>query len=196
MPINALIYSLSKMPGVGPRLAQRIALFLLKNDKVAMLQLIRDLQNAYDRVHKCSVCGNFSTDTICHICSDVARDRTQLCIIETVSDLWALERAKFFRGQYHVLGGVLSAIENMGPDQLNLHTLMQRMHAGGIHEVVIALGATLEGQSTLFYLVDLLEPFHVRLSSLAQGVPIGGELNYLDNATLSAAFQDRRSLAS
>jgi recombination protein RecR len=119
-----------------------------------------------------------------------------LCIVESVSDLWALERARFFHGKYHVLEGVLSAIDNTGPDKLNIAPLMRRMHSGEVKEVIIGLSATLEGQSTMFYLVDLLKQFNVRLSSLAQGVPIGGELNYLDNATLSAAFLDRRELAA
>ncbi|MDR1208481.1 MAG: recombination mediator RecR [Holosporales bacterium] len=196
MPINELIHSLSKMPGVGHRLAQRMTLFLLKNEKVAIAQLVGALQNVYNNVHKCKCCGNFSSAHICNICSDSKRDATQLCIVETVSDLWALERAKFFNGRYHILGGVLSAIDNVGPDKLTIHGLLERMQSGKIEEVIIALSATIEGQSTLFYLMDVLEPFHVRISSLAQGVPIGGELNYLDNATLSAAFQDRRLLAS
>jgi recombination protein RecR len=196
MPIDELIHSLSKMPGVGPRLAQRMTLFLLKNEKIAIAQLISALQNVYANVHKCEFCGNFSTAHICNICADTKRDATQLCIVESVSDLWALERARFFHGRYHVLGGVLSAIDNVGPDKLSVSGLLERMQRGQIDEVIIALSATLEGQSTLFYLMDILEPFHVRLSSLAQGVPIGGELNYLDNATLSAAFQDRRLLAS
>ncbi|MDR0630968.1 MAG: recombination mediator RecR [Holosporales bacterium] len=196
MPINELIHSLSKMPGVGSRSAQRIALYLLKNDKIAVAQLITVLQDVYEKVHKCENCGNFSTARICNICADPARDATQLCIVETVSDLWALERAKFFRGRYHVLGGVLSAIDNIGPDNLNIKELLARMQREKIEEVIVALSATLEGQSTLFYLMDVLEPFHVRVSSLAQGVPIGGELNYMDNATLSTAFQDRRLLAS
>ncbi|MDR1597533.1 MAG: recombination mediator RecR [Holosporales bacterium] len=195
-PINDLIRSLSKIPGVGPRLAQRMTLFLLKNDKVAIHQLIGDLQNVRQRVHKCSTCGNFTELPVCHICTDAGRDSSLLCIVETVSDLWALERARFYQGKYHVLDGVLSAMENVGPDKLNLAPLLRRMHAGTIKEVIIGLSATLEGQSTLFYLIDLLKPFHVKISSLAQGVPIGGELNYLDNATLSTAFLDRRELSS
>lgn len=191
-PLNNLIRTLSKLPGVGPRLAQRTVLFLLKDEKVLMHQLVEDLQNVQNKIKKCEICGNLDDKFPCSICSNMKRDSSQLCIVESVSDLWALERARFFNGRYHVLGGVLSAMDNTGPEQLNIKILTQRIQKENIQEVIVALSATLEGQATLFYIVDLLSPFSIKVTSLAQGVPMGGELNYLDDATLSAAFMDRR----
>jgi recombination protein RecR len=193
-PLDDLIRSISKLPGVGPRMAQKVVLFLLKNDKNALNKLIQDLNAVYKNVQICDVCGNFGNEVNCDICLDDKRDPSRLCVVETVSDLWAIERARIFPGRYHILGGKLSAIDNTGPDQLNLNTLFQRVKSGIISEIIVALSATLEGQSTLFYLSDVLKPYNVSVSALAQGIPIGGELNYLDDATLAAAFLDRRML--
>lgn len=197
--LNALIRTLSRLPGVGPRLAQRTVLFLLKDGKMLLNQLISSLQAVRETIQKCEACGNLDECLIgedgrrlCGVCADLRRDPSQLCVVETVSDLWALERAHFFNGRYHVLGGVLSAMDNVGPDQLNLRSLVQRVEKEKVQEVILAFSATLEGQATQFYIVDLLAPLEVKVTSFAQGVPMGGELNYLDDATLSAAFLDRR----
>lgn len=199
-PLNDLTRTLSRLPGVGPRLAQRIVLFLLKNEKAPLDQLITQLKTVRETVDKCETCGNLDVcspgphkQRICHICANSQRDTSQLCIVETVSDLWALERARFFNGRYHILGGALSAMDNVGPDQLNLRPLVQRIRDDSVQEVILALSATLEGQTTQFYIIDLLAPLDVTITSFAQGVPMGGELNYLDDATLSAAFLDRRT---
>lgn len=199
-PLNSLIRTLSRLPGVGPRLAQRTVLFLLKDEKALLHQLITGLQAVRESIQKCEICGNLDTCSfegegrrLCGVCANPRRDPTQLCVVENVSDLWALERARFFNGRYHVLGGVLSAMDNVGPDQLNLRSLVRRVQDESVQEVVLALSATLEGQATQFYIVDLLAPLGVTVSSFAQGVPMGGELNYLDDATLSAAFLDRRT---
>jgi recombination protein RecR len=195
-PLNELIRSISKLPGVGPRMAQKVVLFLLKNNKNALSKLIQDLTGVYKHVQVCNICGNFGNEINCDICLDTKRDSSRLCIVETVSDLWAIERARIFHGRYHILGGKLSAIDNTGPEQLNLKSLFHRIKSEDINEIIIALSATMEGQSTLFYLTDVLKPYNVIVSSLAQGIPMGGELNYLDDATLAAAFMDRRMLIS
>lgn len=204
-PLNDLIRVLSRLPGVGPRLAQRTVLFLLKDEKALLNQLVTSLQTVRESIRKCEACGNLDacqpsektaeerpTPSLCRICANPRRDSSQLCVVETVSDLWALERARFFNGRYHVLGGALSAMDNIGPDQLNLQSLVRRVQSESIQEVILALSATLEGQATQFYIIDLLAPLGVTITSFAQGVPMGGELNYLDDATLSAAFLDRR----
>ncbi|GHS95003.1 recombination protein RecR [Alphaproteobacteria bacterium] len=187
-PLSQLIQTFSKLPGFGPRLAQRTVLHLLKNDHILLDRLLEDLAKVKEKVQKCSLCGNFDHQNPCTLCSSPERDASQLCIVETVSDLWALERARFFSGHYHVLGGVLSAVDGVGPSQLHLKNIATRLQDEGITEIILALSATLEGQATMFYLMDFFAPFSVKISSLAQGMPMGGELNYLDDATLSTAF--------
>jgi recombination protein RecR len=194
--LHKLIQTFSRLPGFGPRLAQKTVLHLLKNRDTLVVRLIEDLLNVKNNLLRCSLCGNWDQTDPCSFCTDPQRDASLLCIVENLSDLWAFERARFFLGRYHILGGVLSAVDGISPDQLALNTLAQRLQNGTISEVILALSSTLEGQATLFYLVDFLKPFSVKISSLAQGVPMGGEVNYLDEATLSAAFLDRRILAS
>lgn len=193
-PLDNLIKTLSKLPSLGPRSAQRAVLFLLKNDELFLKQAIKDMQEVKEKIKKCESCGNFDDVNPCKICSNQKRDVSQLCIVEDVSDLWAMERANFFRGQYHVLGGKLSAIEGVGIEQLNIDKLIERISDGVITEVIFALGATIEGQTTAYYISDLLKQFDIKVSSLAQGIPIGGELNFLDEGTISMAFMDRRAL--
>lgn len=191
-PLKNLIRTLSKLPGVGPRLAQRTVLFLLKDHQRLLDQLLEDLSIVKEQVHTCSVCGNLDTSQPCQLCTSPERDPSLLCVVESVADVWTLERVGIFHGRYHILGGCLSAMDNVGPDQLSLETLLKRAQETPFQEVVIALSSTLEGQATAFYVADLLAPWVPNISFLAQGVPMGGELNYLDDATLSAAFTDRR----
>lgn len=191
-PVKDLIRTLSKLPGVGPRLAQRMVLFILKDHQRLLDQLLADLQAVKEQVHTCSICGNLDASQPCRLCTSPERDSALLCVVETVADVWTLERAHVFHGRYHVLGGCLSAMDNVGPEQLALSALLRRMQETSFQEVVIALSSTLEGQSTAFYVADLISPWAPKITFLAQGVPMGGELNYLDDATLSAAFMDRR----
>lgn len=195
-PLQNLIRTLSKIPGLGPRSAQRAVLFLLKEDGARLNQLIQDASRVQKTIQRCAVCGNLDYCSPCGICVDARRNKKQLCIVEKISDLWAIEQAHFFRGHYHILGGLLSAIDGVGPGQLNTEALLQRVHADQVQEIIIALSATIEGQTTTFFLSDLLSSFSVQVSTLAQGVPFGGELNYLDEGTLSAAFSDRRIIPS
>ena len=159
-----------------------------------MLPLIDALQSAADHVRTCARCGNLDAADPCGICSDERRDNTLLCVVADVADLWALERTGAFRGRYHVLGGVLSALDGIGPEQLNLGTLFRRIEGGGVKEVVLALGATVDGQTTAHFLSDRLQPFGLSVSRLAHGVPVGGELDYLDDGTLIQALQARQQV--
>lgn len=190
--IQRLIQHLSKLPGLGPRSGRRLALYLLKKRTQVLRPLIETLQEAETHIKTCHVCYNLDTQDPCSICSDVRRDSSQLCVVEDVADLWALERANTFKGQYHILGGVLSAMDGMGPNQLTITSLLQRVEKGQIKEVVLALNATVDGQTTIHYLIDRLKPMGVNISTLAHGVPMGGELDYLDDGTLLTAFQARK----
>src|SRR5215469_796231 len=191
--IERLIQLLSKLPGLGPRSARRAALALLKKRDTLLEPLADSLREAADAILTCEVCGNLDTQSPCAICSDGRRDSHILCVVEDVADLWALERAGVFRGRYHVLGGALSALDGVTPEKLNLSTLLDRVK-GGVEEVILAMNATVEGQTTAQYLVDALQPSGVKVTRLAHGVPVGGELDYLDEGTLSAAFKARRAL--
>lgn len=189
--IQRLIQYLGKLPGLGPRSGRRLALHLLKKREQVMRPLIEALQTAEATIKNCQICYGLDTIDPCTICTDPRRDATLLCVVQDVADLWALERANVFRGRYHVLGGVLSAIDGMGPNQLTIDSLVERIQKTGIKEVVLALNATIDGQTTIHYLIDRLQPLGVSLSTLAHGVPIGGELDYLDDGTLSTAFTAR-----
>ncbi len=190
--IETLIKLLSKLPGLGPRSARRAVLQMIKKKESLMLPLATAIEQAAEHVNPCHICGNLDTRDPCHICSDGRRDRTAICVIEDVSDLWALERAGAFRGLYHVLGGTLSALDGIGPDDLNILGLLRRLESGHVREVIFATNATVDGQTTAHYLMDKLTPYHVTVSQLAHGVPVGGELDYLDEGTLSAALRSRR----
>jgi recombination protein RecR len=190
--IQRLIQYLAKLPGLGPRSGRRLALHLLKKREQVMRPLIEALQTAEATLKTCQTCYNLDTKDPCSLCLDPRREDTILCVVQDVADLWALERASVFRGRYHILGGVLSAIDGMGPNQLTIESLVTRVQKSGIKEVVLALNATIDGQTTVHYLIDRLQPFGVSLSTLAHGVPIGGELDYLDDGTLSTAFTARR----
>ena len=190
--INNLIKLMAKIPGFGPRSARRGVLNLIKNPNDLMLPLANKLIETAKNIKKCKVCGNLDTEDICKICSDDTRNKQIICVVEDVSDLWALERTNNYDGLYHVLGGVLSAIDGVNPEDLNIKGLVENIKATGIKEVIIATSATLAGQTTSFYISDLLEGLDVTVSRLAQGIPIGGELDYLDDGTIGAALNSRK----
>ena len=192
--IERLIQLLAKLPGLGPRSARRAALALLKKRESLLEPLAAAMAGAAEAIKSCSACGNLDTADPCLLCRDPRRDSSVICVVEDVADLWALERAGVFRGRYHVLGGALSALDGITPERLNLPMLMERVKTVKIAEVILAMNATVEGQSTAHYLMDALEPSGVKVTRLAHGVPVGGELDYLDEGTLSAAFKARRPL--
>jgi recombination protein RecR len=190
--IERLIRLLSKLPGLGPRSARRVALHLLKRRESLMLPLVEAIEATANEVRTCTTCGNLDTADPCSICTDLRRDAGLLCVVEEIADLWALERAHAFRGRYHVLGGTLSALDGIGPEDLGIARLVERVKAGGIREVILATNATVEGQTTAHYVADKLEGSGAEVSRLAHGVPLGGELDYLDDGTLTAALKARR----
>ncbi|MBI1211749.1 MAG: recombination protein RecR [Alphaproteobacteria bacterium] len=192
--IERLVQLLSKLPGLGPRSARRAALALLKRKETLLEPLAAALQEAARTIKTCSTCGNLDSTDPCAVCADPRRDSSLICVVEDVADLWALERAGVFRGRYHVLGGTLSALDGRGPDQLNLGSLVERVRKGEIKEVVLGLNATVEGQTTAHYVTDLIAPLGLTVTRLAHGVPVGGELDYLDEGTLAAAFAARRAM--
>ena len=193
--IEVLAGALARLPGLGPRSARRAVLHLMKRRENALQPLLAALQNVADKLANCSNCGNVDTADPCSICRDPRRDERSLCVVEEVADLWALDRSRLFPGRYHVLGGRLSALEGVRPDDLNIDGLLRRVAAGGIDEVVLAMNATLEGQTTAHYLAERLEKHPVRLTQLAHGLPVGGELDYLDEGTLAQALRARRPVA-
>jgi len=184
---------LAKLPGMGPRSARRAALKLLQQPDKRMLPLAVALAEAARAVKTCSVCGNLDATDPCTICADPHRDRSLICVVEGVGDLWALERSTVYRGLYHVLGGTLSALSGVGPEDLNVETLLKRAGAGEAHEIILALGATVDGATTAHWLSDRLRPSGVTVTRVGQGVPIGGTLEGLDDGTLAAALRGRRS---
>ena len=193
--IEALSAALARLPGLGPRSARRAVLHLMKKREGTLEPLLAALQAVAERLSTCSNCGNIDTADPCAICRDERRDARSLCVVEEVSDLWALDRSRLFPGRYHVLGGRLSALDGVGPQDLHVDRLVARVAAGGIDEVVLAMNATLEGQTTAHYLAERLEPFPVRLTQLAHGLPVGGELDYLDEGTLAQALRARRPVS-
>jgi recombination protein RecR len=192
--IERLVELLAKLPGLGPRSARRAALHLLKKRDQIMRPLGQALEDAAVKVKSCSICGNLDTSDPCGVCQDPARDVTIICVVAEVGDLWALERSGAFSGQYHVLGGVLSALDGVRPEDLRVGSLLARIGEGGISEVVLALAATVEGQTTSHYLADMLADTGVSITRLAHGVPVGGELDHLDDGTLLAALKARRGV--
>lgn len=190
--IDRLIQLLAKLPGLGPRSARRAALHLIKRREGLLVPLAEALDAAARSIRTCSVCGNLDTRDPCAICADPGRDPATLCVVEDVADLWALERTGAYKGRYHVLGGTLSALEGIGPEDLNLAGLVNRARQPEVAEVILALNATVEGQTTAHYVSDRLAECGVRISRLAHGVPVGGELDYLDDGTLTAALRARR----
>jgi recombination protein RecR len=189
--IERLIQLLARLPGLGPRSARRAALALIKRRDSLLAPLAQAMTDAASAIRECGVCGNFDTRDPCTICADQRRDPTLLCVVEEVADLWAMERTAAYAGRYHVLGGTLSALDGRGPGELRIDPLIARVRAGGIAEVILALSATVEGQTTAHYVSEALHEPGVKVSRLAHGVPVGGELDYLDDGTISAALKAR-----
>lgn len=192
--IQALIATLARLPGLGPRSARRIVLHLIRKRAAQMDQLATLLGSVAETSRECLRCGNITDRETCPICADPARENGELCVVEDVADLWALERGHVFRGRYHVLGGTLSALDEIGPEELGIPELRGRVVEEGVREVILALNATVEGQTTAHYIAEALSGSGVAVTGLAQGVPIGGELDYLDDGTIAAALRARRSL--
>ena len=193
--IDALTQALARLPGLGPRSARRAVLHLLKKREGTLVPLLRALERVDERLAECSVCGNIDTVDPCGVCADPRRDDRAIAVVEEVADLWALDRSRLFPGKFHVLGGRLSALDGVRPEDLTIDRLVARVGRGGVDEVVLAMNATLEGQTTAHYIADRLEGFPIRLTQLAHGLPVGGELDYLDEGTLAQALRARRPVA-
>lgn len=193
--IDALTQALSRLPGLGPRSARRAVLHLLKKREGALDPLLKALEAVSTRLATCTICGNVDTHDPCAICTDPRREARALCVVEDVADLWALDRSRLFPGRFHVLGGRLSALDGVRPEDLAIDSLVRRIAEGGIDEVVLAMNATLEGQTTAHYVAERIETYPVRVTQLAHGLPVGGELDYLDEGTLAQALRARRPVA-
>jgi len=191
-PLNHLIKMLGGLPGLGNRSARRIALHLLNQRSSLMLPLAEALQRAATEIKACTTCGNLDIHASCSICVDTKRDSSQICVVSQVSDLWAIERTSAYRGVYHVLGGLLSALDGIGPDQLNIAGLITRAETQKPKEIILALAATVDGQSTAHYITDQLDSKQLQITHLAHGVPVGGELDYLDDGTITTALRSRK----
>ena len=192
--LGELINIFSKLPSLGPRSARRIVLYLLKNKEKIIPTLMTTIENVRSELSYCHLCGNVDVINPCNICADDKRKNGKLCIVEDIGDLWAIEKSKAFNGTYHVLGGVLSAMDGVGPDQLNIVSLLKRLESGSVKEVIIATNATTEGQITGQYVADECSKFQILITRLAQGIPIGGELDLLDYNTMSTAFISRSEI--
>lgn len=192
-PLNHLIKMLGGLPGLGNRSARRIALHLLNQKSSLMIPLAETLQNAAENIKACNICGNLDINDPCHICVDTKRDSSQICVVAQVSDLWAIERTSAYKGVYHVLGGLLSALDGIGPEQLNIDKLLTRVENEKPKEIILALSATVDGQSTAHYITDRLDNKDVEITHLAHGVPVGGELDYLDDGTITTALRSRKA---
>lgn len=192
--IDRLIELLAKLPGLGPRSARRATLHLIKRPAQLMTPLADALASAAGAISTCQVCGNVDTADPCRLCADPERDASVICVVEDVADLWAIERTAVFRGRYHVLGGTLSALDGVNPDDLNIGKLVARASDPAVSEVILATNATVAGQTTAHYIMERLAATEIKVSQLAHGVPVGGELDYLDDGTLTAALKSRRSL--
>ena len=192
--IERLIQLLSRLPGLGPRSARRAVLHLIKRRESLMQPLVEAMSDAVDAILVCSNCGNLDTVEPCAVCLDENRDRGVLCVVEDVADLWALERTRSFKGQYHVLGGRLSALDGIGPEDLNIAGLIARVEMGEVREVILAMNLTVDGQTTAHYIADRLAHTGTEVTRLAHGVPVGGELDYLDDGTLETALRSRRTV--
>ncbi len=192
--IEQLVKIISKFPSLGTRSAKRIVLHMLKKRETLLPQLISAIEDVQNNIKVCEICGNYDTESPCSICSSASRDTGLLCIVQDVSDLWTLERGGLYKGRYHILGGVLSAIEGVTPDDLNIRGLLERLEKEEISEVILALPATIDGQITMHYIASLLENKKVKISTLAQGIPVGAELNYMDDGTIKMALDMRKQL--
>lgn len=192
--IQRMIDLIARLPGLGPRSARRAALFLLKRQDALLRPMAEALADAADKIEQCKTCGNYDTLQPCAVCQATGRDDGLICVVEDVPDLWALERAAAFRGRYHVLGGVMSALDGIGPEDLTIGLLIDRVKQGGVREVILALNATVDGQTTAHYVAEQLDGLGVEVTRLAHGVPVGGELDHLDDGTLATALRSRRGV--
>ena len=192
--LEKLIKKVSRLPGLGPRSSRRVVLHLLKNKEKYLLPLINDLSQVADNIKSCNECGNLDQDDVCEICKNPLRKNNLICVVETVADLWALESTQVYEGKYHILGGVLSAIDGINPEQLNINSLESRLKKQICTEVIIAISATLDGQTTAHYIADRLNTFNIKITRLAHGVPIGGELDFLDDGTIAQALKARNEM--
>ncbi len=192
--LEKLIKKVAKLPGLGPRSSRRIVLHLLKDKETLLLPIIEDMSKVANNIKKCVECGNLDENDICQICKNSSRNQTLLCVVETVADLWALERSNVYNGKYHILGGVLSAIDGINPDQLNIDSLEKRLKSNMFTEVIIAISATLDGQTTAHYLAERLGKLDIKITRLAHGLPVGGELDFLDDGTIAQALKARNLL--
>ncbi len=192
--IEALIDLMARLPGLGPRSARRAVLAMLKKREALMAPLAQSLASVALSARDCRICGNIGTSELCAICADPSRATPEICVVEDVADLWAMERSRAFKGRYHILGGTLSALDGIGPEELHIPRLIERISSDRISEIILALNATVDGQTTAHYIADALAGTGVRITSLAQGVPIGGELDYLDDGTIGAALRARRGV--
>ena len=192
--IEKLVKLVAKLPALGTRSARRIVLQLLKKRESLFLPLIETMTEVAEKVKTCEICGNYDTESPCSVCSSETRDGTLLCVVQDVADLWAMERVSMFKGKYHVLGGVLSALDGVAPEDLNIENLLKRLHLEEIKEIILALPATIDGQITTNYLIQRLKDFDVKISTLAQGIPMGAELDYMDEGTIQLALNSRKTL--
>jgi recombination protein RecR len=192
--LEKLISLISKLPSIGKRSAKRVALHLLKHKESLMFPLAQAIQDTAKNIRKCVVCDNYDVKEICSICNDYKRDKSIICIVENVEDLWAIERGNIYTGVYHILGGTLSAINGTGPDELNINNLENRLKSGEVKEIIIATNATLEGQTTAHFLANRLKNYSIKISRIAFGIPLGGELDFLDEGTLLTSFETRRDM--
>ena len=192
--IEKLIKLIAKLPSLGSRSARRIVLHLIKKKDSSLLPLIEAMQNVAENIKTCEICGNFDTSSPCSVCSSEKREKNIICVVQDVADLWAMERTGFYHGQYHVLGGVLSALDGVAPEDLNIESLINKIMSGGVNELVLALPATIDGQITSHYLVNKLKSYDVKITSLAQGIPVGAELDYMDEGTIQLALNSRKEL--
>lgn len=193
--IEKLVKLVSKLPSLGTRSARRITLQLLKKRDTLLLPLIQSLTEVAENIKTCEICGNYDTQSPCSICASAVRDNDVICVVRDVADLWAMERVSFFKGKYHILGGILSALDGVTAEDLNIESLVNRVKGGDVKEVILALPATIDGQITSHYLVSRLKEFEsVKVTSLAQGIPMGGELDYMDEGTIQLALNSRKSL--
>lgn len=193
--IEKLVKLVSKLPSLGTRSARRITLQLLKKRDTLLLPLIQSLTEVAENIKTCEICGNYDTQSPCSICASAVRDNDVICVVRDVADLWAMERVSFFKGKYHILGGILSALDGVTAEDLNIESLVNRVKSGDVKEVILALPATIDGQITSHYLVSRLKEFEsVKVTSLAQGIPMGGELDYMDEGTIQLALNSRKSL--
>lgn len=192
--IEKLIKLIAKLPSLGSRSARRIVLHLIKKKEASLLPLIEAMQNVAENIKTCEICGNFDTSSPCSVCSSEKREKNIICVVQDVADLWAMERTGFYHGQYHVLGGVLSALDGVAPEDLNIESLINKIMSGGVTELVLALPATIDGQITSHYLVNKLKSYDVKITSLAQGIPVGAELDYMDEGTIQLALNSRKEM--